>query len=352
MWLKVVSFIEDQKIYQLRKPNTNTQIVFEYLEKYKDSPSKTIARKIYNENSAFFYNEEAVYLRVRYYRGQMGKKLRKNLGNQDFINPLKATVMQNYSTMPASLTQKRETFLFPKGCKKLAVIGDLHIPFHDEDAIETALDKVEAENVDSILINGDLLDFYQLSFHEKDPRKVKFKDEIEAGKQFFAYIRSRFPSIPIYFIPGNHENRFERYLKIKSAELLDIDEFRLDVILRVAEHRIEYIPFRTKVVFGNYLIEHGDKIPGAGGVVPARTALMKFKTNCIVSHFHKSSQSSQRIYGIEESNSIVGYSVGCLCDLHPDYMEVNEWNHGFAILTKINDTVSVENYKIENNTVL
>jgi len=106
--------IEDQKIYQLRKPNTNTQIVFEYLEKYKDSPSKTIARKIYNENSAFFYNEEAVYLRVRYYRGQMGKKLRKNLGNQDFINPLKATVMQNYSTMPASLTQKRETFFISK----------------------------------------------------------------------------------------------------------------------------------------------------------------------------------------------------------------------------------------------
>lgn len=336
----------------MRKPSTNTQIVFEYLEKYKDSPSKTIARKIYNENSAFFDNEEAVYLRVRYYRGQMGERLRKKLGNQEFINPLKTTVMQNYNSMPSSLTQKRGIFTFPKACDKLAVIGDLHIPFHDEDAIETALDKIEAENVDSILINGDLLDFYQLSFHEKDPRKVRFKDEIEAGKQFFGYIRSRFPDIPIYFIPGNHENRFERYLKIKSAELLDMDEFRLDVILRVAEHKIEYIPFRTKVVFGNYLIEHGDKIPGAGGVVPARTALMKFKTNCIVNHFHKSSQSSQRIYGIEESNSIVGYSVGCLCDLHPDYMEVNEWNHGFCILTKVNDTVSVENYKIENNTVL
>jgi len=306
----------------------STQIIIEYLEKFKDTPSKSIARKIYNENSGFFDDFESVYTRVRYYRGQKGKKSRNYKCEFSHLRKeLKANIMQNFQTMPSSLKEKRGTFTFPTGCKKLAIIGDLHVPFHDEDAVETALDKIESESVDSILINGDLLDFYQLSFHEKDPRKVKFKDEIEAGKQFFGYIRSRFPDIPIYFIPGNHENRFERYLRIKSAELLDMDEFRLDVILKVAEHRIEYIPFRTKVVFGDFLIEHGDKIPGAGGVVPARTALMRFKTNCVVNHFHKSSQSSQRVYGTEDSKSINGYSVGCLCDLSPDYMEINEWNH-------------------------
>ena len=332
--------------------NASTQIIIEYLEKFRESPSKTIARKIYNENLGFFDCLENVYVRVRYYRGQAGKKSRKHNSELHLIQDLKTTVMQNFYTMPSSLNEKRGTFTFPTGCKKLAIIGDLHVPFHDEDAVETAFDKIESESVDSILINGDLLDFYQLSFHEKDPRKVKFKDEIEAGKQFLGYIRSRFPDIPIYFIPGNHENRFERYLRIKSAELLDMDEFRLDVILKVAEHRIEYIPFRTKVVFGDFIIEHGDKIPGAGGVVPARTALMRFKTNCVVNHFHKSSQSSQRVYGTDESKSINGYSVGCLCDLAPDYMEINEWNHGFCILTKTKDTVAVDNYKIENNTVL
>jgi predicted phosphodiesterase len=260
--------------------------------------------------------------------------------------------MNNFVSLPSSLTQKRGTFTFPTGCKKLGVIGDLHIPYHDEDAIETACDRMEAEGVDSILINGDLLDFYQLSFHEKDPRKVHFKNEIEAGKQFFEYMRSRFPGIPIYFIPGNHENRFERYLRIKASELLDMDEFRLDVILHVAEYKIEYIPFRTKVIFGDFLIEHGDKIPGAGGVVPARTALMRLKTNCIINHFHKSSQSSQRVYGTGESTTIRAYSLGCLCELAPDYMEINEWNHGFAILTKIDNLVSVNNYKIEGNTII
>ena len=137
-----------------------------------------------------------------------------------------------------------------------------------------------------------------------------------------------------------------------SSQILDMDEFRLDVILHVAEYKIEYLPFRTKVIFGDFLIEHGDKIPGAGGVVPARTALMRLKTNCIVNHFHKSSQSSQRVYGTGESTTIRAYSLGCLCELAPDYMEINEWNHGFAILTKIDNLVSVNNYKIEDNTII
>ena len=330
----------------------NTKIVLEYLKKFPNSPSKTLARKIYNENQAYFEKFENLYLRVRYYRGQAGKAKRAIMSNKEFQKELKTKVMNNFVSLPSSLTQKRGTFTFPTGCKKLGVIGDLHIPYHDEDAIETACDKMEAEGVDSILINGDLLDFYQLSFHEKDPRKVHFKNEIEAGKQFFEYMRSRFPGIPIYFIPGNHENRFERYLRIKASELLDMDEFRLDVILHVAEYKIEYIPFRTKVVFGDFLIEHGDKIPGAGGVVPARTALMRLKTNCIINHFHKSSQSLQRVYGVDKPTTIIGYSIGCLCELAPDYMEINEWNHGFAILTKTDNLVSVNNYKIEGNKII
>ena len=56
----------------------STKIILEYLEKFKEAPSKTIARKIYNENLGFFDCLENVYVRVRYYRGQAGKKSRKH----------------------------------------------------------------------------------------------------------------------------------------------------------------------------------------------------------------------------------------------------------------------------------
>ena len=213
-------------------------------------------------------------------------------------------------------------------------------------------DKFEEEKVDGIYINGDLLDFYALSFHEKDPRKARFKDEIEAGREFLEYVRERFPGIPIYFIPGNHENRLERYLRRKAVEILDVDEFRLDVLLQVGATRIEYIPFRSRVSFGNYLIEHGDKIPGAGGVVPARTALMKLKTNVIINHFHKTSSSSQRVYDVDDSSTINGYSLGCMCELEPEYLEINEWNHGFAILDNKKGKISVRQFKIENSKII
>lgn len=339
----------------IKQPNakkSNTNIILDYLEKFPNAPSRTIAKKIYNENSAFFTDAENVYFRVRYYRGQSGSTNRDKLKNTKFQKELKVKVMIQKLQLPESHTKTRNSFTFPTGCKKLGVFGDVHIPYHDNTALEVMFKKFEEEKVDSIFINGDLLDFYQLSFHEKDPREVHFKGEIEAGKEFLAYIRNRFPDIPIYYITGNHENRFERYLRIKASELLDIDECRLDVILHVAEYKIEYLPFRSKVVFGDYTIEHGDKIPGAGGVVPARTLLMRLKSNSIVNHFHKSSESSQRIYGVGEPTNIRAYSLGCMCDLAPEYMEINEWNHGFCIMNKIKDKVSVSNYKIEGNTLI
>ena len=329
----------------------STEIILEYLEKFPESSSKGLARKIFSEHPTFS-SYEVVYGRVRYYRGQLGSEARKYLKDKSFQKELKAEFTMKEKFLPESYATKRETYIFPTGCKTLGIIGDVHIPYQDNDAIEVAFTKMEEEGIDSLFINGDLLDFYQLSFHEKDPRMVHFKQEIEAGRQFLDYCRSRFPDIPIYFIPGNHENRFERYLRVKASELLDMDEFRLDVLLHVAEYGVQYIPFRSKVVFGDFLIEHGDKIPGAGGVVPARTALMRLKTNCLINHFHKTSSSIQRVYGPGESTTIRGYSLGCLCELTPEYLEINEWNHGFAILKRTANLVQVNNYKIEGNQIV
>lgn len=329
----------------------STEIILEYLEKFPESSSKGLARKIFSEHPTFS-SYEVVYGRVRYYRGQLGSEARKYLKDKSFQKELKAEFTMKEKFLPESYATKRETYIFPTGCKTLGIIGDVHIPYQDNDAIEVAFTKMEEEGIDSLFINGDLLDFYQLSFHEKDPRMVHFKQEIEAGRQFLDYCRSRFPDIPIYLIPGNHENRFERYLRVKASELLDMDEFRLDVLLRVAEYGVQYIPFRSKVVFGDFLIEHGDKIPGAGGVVPARTALMRLKTNCLINHFHKTSSSIQRVYGPGESTTIRGYSLGCLCELTPEYLEINEWNHGFAILKRTANLVQVNNYKIEGNQIV
>jgi len=332
-----------------RKPKPETKIIVDYIERFPDALIRPLARKIMAENPGIFKEIERVIGTLRYYTGTKGVSNRASLRDNRFMRELKTTSVW---ALPESHSEKRRKIKLPTGMKRLGVFGDVHIPYHDNDALHVMFDKFEDENVDGIYINGDLLDFYALSFHEKDPRKKKFKDEIQAGREFFEYIRHRFPGIPIYFIPGNHENRFERYMRTRAVELLDVDEFRLDILLRAGENRIEYLPFRSRVSFGNLLIEHGDKIPGAGGVVPARTALMRLKTNVLINHFHKTSESSQRVYSTDESHVINGYSLGCMCELEPEYLEINEWNHGFAILEKDGEIVKVNNYKIENGRII
>ena len=59
-------------------PQKDTEIVLEYLEKFPEAPSKTLARKIYSENN-FLKSFESVYGKVRYYRGQYGVQHRKDL---------------------------------------------------------------------------------------------------------------------------------------------------------------------------------------------------------------------------------------------------------------------------------
>ena len=331
-----------------RKQQPNTKIILEYIAKFPDAPARVLARKIYNENKAHFDSLDQAVAKCRYYLGVNGKQNRKDIATNQFIRAPRYV----QKSLPESHSEKRQRIKLPSGIKRLGIFGDVHIPYHDNEALETMFDKFEEENVDGIYINGDLLDFYALSFHEKDPRKARFKDEIQAGREFLEYVRDRFPGIPIYFIPGNHENRFERYLRKKAVELLDVDEFRLDVLLQVGSTRIEYLPFRSRVSFGNYLIEHGDKIPGAGGVVPARTALMRMKSNVIINHFHKTSSSSQRVYDVDDSSTINGYSLGCMCELEPEYLEINEWNHGFAILNNNQGKISVKNYKIERGNII
>ena len=62
----------------LNGKSKDTDIILEYLENFPNSPSKTLARKIYSEHPTFS-SLEIVYNRVRYYRGQIGKKNRNIL---------------------------------------------------------------------------------------------------------------------------------------------------------------------------------------------------------------------------------------------------------------------------------
>lgn len=316
------------------------EIVKEYLTKFPNSTDHSLAKKIYNENREVFTTSDAVRSSIRYLKGKIGVSNRKNLADKTFLEKENKSLTWY---LPESHSEEANVWKLPKSIKKVLLLSDLHFPYHNVQAIEAAINNGVEEGCDAVFINGDMLDFYQLSFHEKDPRKTSIKTELEQGRQFFQYLNYKFPNKKIYFIPGNHEYRMERYLRIKAPELLDVEEFKLDVLLRVREFNVEYIPYGSKVYFGKLLVEHGDKMRGSGGVNPARTLSLKIKRHAICGHFHRTTECISKVY---DGHSIATYSTGCLCELEPKYMPINEHNHGFAIVKVNGDDFVVKNKKI------
>lgn len=323
------------------------EVALQYCNDWPDVPSMTLAKKMYSENKALFNSLEHARSKIRLYRGQSGKELRKRIKEKENFKPL--TYDTNPFKLPESQTVKANVFTLPTSIKKVLLIGDLHIPYHDNEAIQAAIDYGKSQNVDCVYLNGDVTDMYQVSFHEKDPRKTSIKEEFELTRQFFAYLRQEFPLATIYYIPGNHEYRMERYLRVKAPELLDVDEFRLDVLLKVRDYNIIHIPHGSKVYFGKLLVEHGDKLRGAGGVNPARTLSLKLKRHTICHHFHRTTESISKVY---DGEPVICFSVGALCEMEPHYLQINEHNLGGAIVELLpGGEFKVDNFKIVNGKI-
>jgi len=250
--------------------------------------------------------------------------------------------------IPASWYEENPTFEIPNGYNNTLIINDVHIPFHDTEALRAALKYGKDRGVDSIYINGDLMDFYALSFFSKDPKYRKFKQECESGEAFFKALRHNFPNVKIYYKLGNHEERFERWLWDKAAELDGV--VTVESLMNLKEYGVEVIGGKKIVKKGKLYLLHGHEIRVSSALVNiARTVRLRTSVNTIVGHHHK----TQEDYNKDLADQITGsWAVGCLCGLRPDYMPVNNWNHGFALVESDRSFFEIHNKKIVNGRIL
>jgi len=304
------------------------QLTREYLEKYPTTSKLAIARLLFRDHPLIFNSVENARTRVRYYTHAMGNYSRKS-------------VKEPIYRMPKSDAESWEPYIIPASVSKLLVLSDIHLPYHDADAIETALEYGYSEGINGILINGDLLDFYKGSRFEQDPRKRGLMDEIEMAREFLRYLRQQF-DCPIYFKEGNHCERWKKYLMLKAPELLGCEDFQLNVVLRLGEIGVNHVTDKRIVKHGHLDLLHGHEFFGAPSqaVNPARGVFMKTLDSCVIGHLHKSSSHTETTLG---GKMITTHSTGCLCYLHPEYARLNKWNLGFGI-----NTLHGNNYVFDN----
>ena len=322
------------------------EIACKTLERFPDAPALTLAKKIYKENPLVFHNVEHARRIICYYTGKSGDENRKDLKDKKFVRPARDT---NPFNIPESDCDEWK----PVHIKETdgLLFADSHFPYHDIIAINAMLGHaVKRPKINFILIDGDGLDFYQLSKFIKDPSKRSVNNEIWQWVEFLESLKKYFPNAKIYWKFGNHEERLEKYLFVKAPELIDMKEYRLGEIIKIRGITDIEIIEKQIIYAGRLPIVHGTEFQGrvTSAVNPARGFFLKSLSSVLGADKHiTSSHSETDING----KLLSTFSIGCLCGLHTEYARLNKWNHGFAYLTIDKQEFSIENMKIYNGNV-
>ena len=322
---------------------TKAKISKDYREKYGwEMPTLKLARIMFNDNPLLFYNVDNARQTLRSIENKMGKS-----NNYKIIKEMPERPRNPYN-LPESDEAVYEPFNLK--AKRLLVLSDIHIPYHNIEALTCAFDFAKGEKPDAILLNGDTLDFFGLSRFSKDPKARSFAHELKTFKEFMDILKKTF-NAKIYFKIGNHEERYFHFLWMKAHEIVGVEEFELENIIKSRAEGIEIIKDKRIMKAGDLNIIHGHEFGGSvfSPVNIARGLFLKGKVSAMQGHNHQTSEHTESNMNGDITTT---WSVGCLSELHPAYLPINKWNHGFALVDIDGQDFEVRNKRIFKGKIL
>ena len=311
-------------------------IAREMLKKFPETSLRTLAKKLHEENSLIFKDSEDARVTLRYCVGSLGDANRKNLGSKII------------ERIPKTYSKPIEDYYIQGS--NILLISDLHLPYHDVQAVTLALEYGLEQGCDTCVINGDLLDFHFMSRFEKDIRKRSTKQEFESALEFLELVSEMFTKV--VWIEGNHDARYEKWLMTNAPQLFDDEYFRLEERLKLKELNIDFVYGSSKAFIGSLIVTHGHNlIRGVFAPVnAARGVFLRAKTSAIIGHVHQVSEHTEKDLN---GKIITCWSTGCLCTLNPEYDPLNtKHSHGFAHVQTDGKNFHVKNYRIDNGVIL
>lgn len=302
------------------------KIVADVCRRFPTAGNLTLGKKLLAECPGLFSTVEAARQAVLKVRGRGNSEDAVRAKRKGTYQPPRKAGYVN--KIPESLSKPWEPFVVENPGRVL-VISDIHVPFQDTAALKVTMKFGDHYNPQTILINGDLLDFQGISRWARDPRGPTVREELDICAEFIRHLRERFKKARIIFKLGNHDERWEKMLWLKAPELLDCIEFAWHDLAGFGECGVEVVGEQRIVMLGKLPVLHGHELPKGltNSVNPARGAFLRTNDTVLVGHFHRGSQHPDRSL---TGRIVKCWSTGCLCDLTPEYARVNKWNHGFA----------------------
>jgi predicted phosphodiesterase len=337
------------------------------IERFPNLSKHKLAELLLKENSLLFRDKEDARKSVRNVTGAGGKISKEMIQSDKYKGVLPQGEKNDFS--PFVLKGKR-----------IGIISDVHIPYHDLDALNVALSEFKRVKVDTIVLNGDIIDAYQLSRWEKDPNKRNHAYEMELLTIFFDDLIKMFPKVELVYKLGNHDERYEKFIYAKSPEFIGMHVMSWKHLINLrfencksckgtgvfkgvecpncekgkvannVSRGIHLVKGKRVIKAGKLNIVHAHEFNVSSvSVNPARGFFLKAKTNVIGGHLHRSSEHIEK----DLNQQITGaWSTGCLCYMHPDYAPLNNWNLGCADVEVFNDgDFEVHNHKIINGKI-
>jgi len=169
--------------------------------------------------------------------------------------------------------------------KRYFFIPDMHWPYADLRYWALIMKVMRWWRPHGIVILGDFLDFWAISFHSKDPaRRAKgnMEDEIAEGNRRLDELDS-IGAKDKQYISGNHEYRLERYIQEKCPELHKLVP-SVPEALRLEKRGWKFTPYKQHTRIGKAYVTHD---VGVSGKYAHYRAADNYQKNIITGHTHR-----------------------------------------------------------------
>lgn len=219
--------------------------------------------------------------------------------------------------------------------ERVVVLSDIHVPYEDKICQALVLRFLQEFKPTKLIINGDLLDFHQISSFDREPsRRMHLTDDIVLAQDYLKQLVANVPeTTEKIFLGGNHCDRLRKYLWRSAPELTQIAGNDIPSLLNLQGWN--YIPYYNAAAVNNgvpgynldnvLLITHGICARKYSGYT-ARAHFERFHTSGVCGHVHRLGQHYFRAYG----GVWTWIEGGCLCQLEPPYAPSPDWQQGFV----------------------
>jgi len=223
-----------------------------------------------------------------------------------------------------------------KGWHKAVVLPDIQFgyrryedgsldPFHDEAAIDVALQIVRDIRPDRVILLGDTRDFPEWGKYEQLPEFVfTTQPTIDRNHRFYEELRACAPEAQIDELEGNHDRRLPKSIAKNAMSALRLRQANIPEgwpvmsvqhLLRMDELGIRYFdgyPASECQINDNLIAVHGHKVNSAGST--AARVISDERMSVIFGHVHRIEMQHKTRRGSRGSRKQhFAATPGCLC---------------------------------------